>query len=267
MLQCTNILKRLISILITASICCNVHAQTAIADMAFIEGGIYTPLYGNDSVPVQVKPFYMDIAPVTNQQFLEFVEQYPKWQRDNTKRLFADEMYLSHWKNNTELGNNAPSNAPVTHVSWFAAKAYCECQQKTLPSIDEWEIVAMAGADKKDARKEENYNQRILDWYEKPSSFPPKEVKSTFKNYWGVYDLNSLIWEWTYDFNSVLISGESRKDGAVDRNLFCSAGAVGATDLMNYAAFLRYAFRGSLKANYNIKNLGFRCVKRIPLKK
>ena len=30
---------------------------------------------------------------------------------------------------------------------------------------------------------------------------------------------------------------------------------------MNYAAFMRYAFRGSLKANYSTRNLGFRCAK------
>ena len=32
---------------------------------------------------------------------------------------------------------------------------------------------------------------------------------------------------------------------------------------MNYAAFMRYAFRGSIKANYTTKNLGFRCAKNI----
>ena len=85
----------------------------------------------------------------------------------------------------------------------------------------------------------------------------------TNKNIWGVYDLHGLVWEWTLDFNSVLISGESRKDVDTDRDLFCAGGAVGAKDLMNYAAFMRYAFRGSIKANYSIQNLGFRCVKDI----
>ena len=83
---------------------------------------------------------------------------------------------------------------------------------------------------------------------------------STFKNYWGVYDLHGLVWEWTLDFNSVMVTGESRKGSTGDNNMFCGAAAVGATDLMNYAAFMRYAFRGSVKANYAIKNLGFRCV-------
>ena len=85
-------------------------------------------------------------------------------------------------------------------------------------------------------------------------------IGSTFKNYWKVYDLHGLVWEWTLDFNSVLITGESRKDVDKDSNLFCGSAAVNATDLMNYAAFMRYAIRGSLKAKYSMKNLGFRCV-------
>ena len=65
-----------------------------------------------------------------------------------------------------------------------------------------------------------------------------------------MYDLHGLVWEWTLDFNSVLISGESRKDVDTDTNLFCGSATIGATDLMNYAAFMRYAIRGSVKANY-----------------
>ena len=71
--------------------------------------------------------------------------------------------------------------------------------------------------------------------------------------------MHGLVWEWTSDFNSIFLSGESRKDKDTDNNLFCGSGSVNATDLMNYAAFMRYAFRGSLKAKYTTKNLGFRC--------
>ena len=75
--------------------------------------------------------------------------------------------------------------------------------------------------------------------------------------------MHGLVWEWTSDFNSVLISGESRQDVDTERNLFCGSASINATNLMDYAAFMRYAFRGSIKANYNIQTLGFRCAKSI----
>ena len=230
--------------------------------MASIKGGTYMPLYGRDSLKVTISDFQMDVFPITNSQFLDFVKKYPKWQRSKVKRLFADGNYLMAWKSDTALSEKQSLNAPITNVSWFAAKDYCECQGKRLPTVDEWEYVAMANKELPDARTLKNYNAYILEWYETPKTFN-HNIGSTFKNYWNVYDLHGLVWEWTFDFNSVLISGESRKDVDNDSNLFCGSAAIGATDLMNYAAFMRYAIRGSVKAKYAMKNLGFRCVKNI----
>lgn len=230
------------------------------SEMVSIKGGTYIPLYGRDSLQVTVKDFKMDVYPVTNKAYLKFIKEHSKWQRSKVKKLFADGNYLMAWKSDTELGDSQSTKAAVTTISWFAANDYCECQGKRLPTVDEWEYVAMANEDLPDARKLETYNAYILGWYEKPKTFN-NDIGSTFKNYWNVYDLHGLVWEWTSDFNSVLISGESRKDVDNDSNLFCGSAAVGATDLMNYAAFMRYAIRGSLKAKYAMKNLGFRCVK------
>lgn len=232
------------------------------SEMVTIKGGEYIPLYGRDSATVKVTSLQMDVYPVTNAQFLNFIKKYPKWQKSKVKALFADKNYLRKWEADTLLGRYLPKNAPVTNVSWFAAKAYCDCQNKRLPTVDEWEYAAMADKTLPDARKNKSYNQYILEWYETPKTHNNK-IGKTFKNYWGVYDLHGLVWEWTLDFNSVLISGESRKDVDKDSNLFCGTAAIGATDLMNYAAFMRYAFRGSIKANYAVQNLGFRCVKDI----
>ncbi|WP_232734702.1 formylglycine-generating enzyme family protein [Polaribacter sp. ALD11] len=228
--------------------------------MVPIKGGNYIPLYGRDSMKVSINDFLMDVYPVTNKEYLAFIKKHPKWQRSKTIKLFVDGSYLREWKTDTTLNVNQKLKSPVTQVSWFAAKSYCESQGKRLPTVDEWEYVAMANKTMPDARKEEAYNQFILGWYEKPKTFN-QTIGSTFRNYWRVYDLHGLVWEWTSDFNSVLISGESRKDVDKDSNLFCGSAAINATDLMNYAAFMRYAIRGSLKARYSMRNLGFRCVK------
>ena len=229
------------------------------SEMVSIKGGTYTPLYGRDSLQVTIEDFKMDVYPVTNEDFIKFVIDYPKWKKSKVIQLFADASYLMSWSSDTSIGESQSLKAAVTNVSWFAANAYCECQGKRLPTVDEWEYVAMADEKTPDARKIKTYNEYILSWYEKPKTFN-NEIGSTFKNYWNVYDLHGLVWEWTSDFNSVLISGESRKDVDNDSNLFCGSAAIGANDLMNYAAFMRYAIRGSVKAKYTMKNLGFRCV-------
>lgn len=237
------------------------YSQTE-TKMVTIGAGSFIPLYGStEDKVVNVEAFLLDVYPVTNKQYLEFVKKNPDYRRSSVKRLFADKSYLSHWVSDLDFGDLDP-DAPVTNISWFAARKYCDCLDKRLPDLEEWEYAAMADNKHKDARTKEEFNKYILGWYEKNKTYNNK-VGSTFKNYWGVYDMHGLVWEWTFDFNSIFLSGESRKDKDSDRELFCGSASVNATDLMDYAAFMRYAFRGSLKASYTTKNLGFRCAKNI----
>ena len=229
-------------------------------NMVLVEGGSYIPLYGKAKNPINVANFKIDVYPVTNANYLLFVEKNPKWRKSNVKKIFAEETYLNTWSNDTTLNKAMSPNGPVTNVSWFAANAYCECNGARLPTIDEWEYVAMSDETLKDARKKVSYNQYILDWYEKNNTYK-NDIGTTYKNKWGVFDMHGLVWEWTSDFNSILISGENRGDPSNDKNLFCGSGSLGANDLMNYAAFMRYAFRSSMKANYSVQNLGFRCAR------
>jgi len=231
------------------------------ANMTSIEGGDYLPLYGDVKNETHVGTFQLDIYPVTNHEFLDFVRDQEEWQKDKPIKLYTDEAYLNHWASPLDLGQARP-DAAVTNVSWFAAKAYCAWKVKRLPTLDEWEYAAMAGEQNMDARTSEDYNQYILSWYETARTYL-NPVGSGMKNVYGVFDLHGLVWEWTYDFSSVLLSSESRNGGNPDNNLFCGSSAIGATDLMNYAAFMRYAFRSSMKARYTSRNLGFRCAKNL----
>ncbi len=226
--------------------------------MVLVKGGSFVPLYGATSKnPVIVKSFFIDIYPVTNSDYLSFIKKKSDLSKSKIKGIFADKSYLQYWTSDFDFGNANPKS-PVTNVSWFAAKKYCEFLGKRLPTMDEWEYVAMADEKKTDARTRSEFNKYILSWYEKSKTYE-NSIGKTFKNYWGVYDMHGLVWEWTADFNSIFLSGESRKDKSEDKNLFCGSASVNATDLMDYAAFMRYAFRGSLKAQYSTKNLGFRC--------
>lgn len=262
-------MRRLLTILLMLGACSIAQAQKSTpANMVHVKGGTFVPLYGSNNQSISVQDFIMDKYPVTNAQYEAFVAEYPKWKKSEVKALFADAGYLKHWASPLGVGPAADKlkDSPVINVSWFAAKAYCECQGKRLPTVNEWEFAALASETKKDASSEPSFYQRSLDWYSQPNPKYLPPVQNAFKNYYGLYGMIGLVWEWTSDFNSALIVGESRQNASLDRQLFCGAGSTGASDVKNYVAFMRYAFRSSLKANYTVANLGFRCVQDVPAK-
>lgn len=261
---------RMISIALIglAGMCPRAEAQgvpapaSAPSGMALIPAGVFKPLFRgeNELKEISVKPFFLDVVPVTNRDFLEFVRANPKWRRSQVKRLFADESYLKHWSDDLAF-NDGLTNVPVTWVSWFAAKTYAQWQGKRLPSMTEWEYAAAASPTRPDGENDAAFQKEVLRWYatRAPEALPNVGTGST--NFYGVRDLHGLVWEWVSDFNTAMVTGDARGDTGLERQLFCGAGAQNATDRANYAAFMRYGFRSSLKAGYAIHNLGFRCAK------
>ena len=76
-------------------------------------------------IPVNVDSFYIDKYEVTNEQFLNFTKEHPE--------------YASRtWSGGAE--------DPVTHVTWYAAKAYCAWQYKRLPTEADGSTRARGGA-------------------------------------------------------------------------------------------------------------------------
>lgn len=233
--------------------------------MVLVAGSSYQPLYAREAKSRTVAPFYMDISQVTNAQFLTFVKSHPEWQRSRVARSRADSAYLQHWAGDLDLGPDAAkiADTPVTNVSWFAAKAYCEAQGKRLPSEDEWESAARADATRLDATRDQAFLRQLLEWYATPAAQMAGSVQSAPVNVHGLRGLHGLVWEWVYDFNATMIVGDSRGDGSLERSRFCGAGSLLAADVNNYAAYMRYAFRSSLKGTYCVGSLGFRAVRSV----
>ena len=233
--------------------------------MVRIPAGTYAPILRSTDEPdrVPVAEFLLDARPVTNAEFLEFVRAYPKWQRSRVSPLFADHGYLGDWAGDLELGPRAAADAPVVRVSWFAARAFAVAQGKRLPTTAEWERAAAAGFTSADGAKEPGFTSTVLGWYAKPTPATLPAAGSGRANFLGARDLHGLVWEWVDDFNTAMVTGESRGDTGLERTLFCGAGAAGARDLTNYPAFMRAGLRSSLRANYAVPNLGFRCAQTI----
>lgn len=220
----------------------------------------------NEPKEVLVPAFAIDRAPVDNAAFLAFVLAHPRWQRGVMKPVHGDGGYLMHWARPTTLGpaglDNRPEQ-PVTRVSWYAAKAYCQAQGKRLPTEAEWELVAAADETRFDARRDPAFQAQILAWYARPAGRLLQGAGSGRPNAWGVRDLHGLVWEWVYDFNNTMVTGDNRERSSPDKQQFCGAGALAASDDADYASFMRYAFRSSLEAAFTARSLGFRCARNL----
>ncbi len=231
------------------------------AGMARIPAGTWQPIFrtGGDAKEAAVPAFWLDILPVTNADYLEFVRANPRWRRSQIKRLFAEQGYLARWAGDLELGPQAPPQAPVVHVSWFAAKAFAAWRGKRLPTEAEWERAAAVPPASPGAGEGEEVRRRIAAWYATPAGRAPGPVGRTPASREGVHDLHGLIWEWVSDFSTTMVTGDARRDGGLDAQLFCAAGAAGAAAPSDYLAFMRFGFRSSLKGDYVLPQLGFRC--------
>lgn len=232
------------------------------ADYVTIAGGTFASVLPADdkAADARVAPFALRVTPVTNAEFLAFVTAHPQWRRDRVPRVMAEARYLQHWSSADALGPDALPRQPVTHVSWFAAQAFCEAEQARLPTWNEWEFTAAADETRADARSDPAWRERILNWYAQPSSDTLAAVGGE-PNVYGARDMHGLVWEWVDDFNALLVASDSRDQNDPDRLKFCGAGAMNLRDRDNYAVLMRVAMLSALKAADTTNRLGFRCAR------
>lgn len=233
-----------------------ISAQGFAADPMVRLGGAFRPFdFKKDQKPIVIKKFLLDAYPVSVGDYSLFLQKNPEWRRGSVPSIKADLGYLKDFGS-----ERTQPQSVMTQVSWFAARAYCKTQGKRLPTLYEWEFAAT----RNQWDKKPSVNRRILAWFSQPNHGAEKAlVGSGLASPQGVHDLHGLIWEWVEDFNSSTVTGDARADTSGETNLFCGATALTGSDLADYATYMRYGMRSSLRGSYTGNNLGFRCAKDI----
>ncbi len=223
---------------------------------ALITAGTYRPLFPRSKTEptVHVRTFRLDRRPVTNGDFLSFVQAKPEWARDRVAAVVAEPAYLAHWQAPRALGPQVDAEQPVVGVSWYAARAYCAWRGGRLPTEAEWERAGVASRTSADGSDDSAWRAELLATYSRPAPARLPRVGSA-PNFWGVSDMHGLVWEWVLDFGNAITAFS----GGSDRLRFCGASGSSARDATDFAAFERTALRSSLRASFVLKNLGFRC--------
>jgi len=164
---------------------------------------------------IVVKPFAIDITPVTNDQFMQFVEaggyREKTWWSDAGRRWLDESgcQAPKHWESSgggwtaRVMDRESPIDPlrPVCHVSYHEAEAFARWVGKRLPTEIEWEVAAAwdasAGV------------RRDFPWGNEPAtrllanidqlSFETAPIGSYARNVspLGCYGMIGDVWEWT----------------------------------------------------------------------
>jgi gamma-glutamyl hercynylcysteine S-oxide synthase len=193
-------------------------------DMARFSGGLVqigtddrSAAYDNERPQhtVRVEPFWIDVFPVTNGEFAEFVDaaayQHREWWSEAGWRWLQESRVEcpKYWARSgsgwitRSMDHSGPliPSYPVSHVCYYEADAYARSKGKRLPTEIEWEAAASWDPVRQ--------RTRVYPWGDEPASstwanldqltFGTAPVGSYAQNVSpiGCYGMIGDLWEWT----------------------------------------------------------------------
>lgn len=191
----------------------------------------------------RVKPFFIDIVPVTCQQF---------------------EQFLSSYERSTYSPND---DQPATLVTWYMAKAYCRWRSINeglpedtyrLPTEYEWEAAVRGSTGTQYPWTSDNIKNLIYCGQHANTGTLP--VKQMTPGRFGLYDMLGNAWEWTESqYKGHPFSAD--RERTYSKDLRVVKGGCWLTPFEECRASLRSAFSPHERRG----NVGFRCARNVAL--
>ncbi len=180
----------------------NIHVEPLLTQMKIIQGGDF--IRGSDSgardeMPkhmIHLDPFALDVHPVTNEQFIRFLEVMGGEKDANNNdiiRLRESRIKRISGKLSIESGY---TKHPIVGVTWYGALAYAKWVGKRLPTEAEWEAAATSGVANCLYPTGNNIERSQANFFSSDTtavmSYPPNE--------YGLYDMAGNVYEWCNDW-------------------------------------------------------------------
>lgn len=262
------------------------------AEMVWIEGGRFMlgegPRYPEEGPPrdVGVGGFWMTQTEVTNAQFAEFVEATgyvtlaereppaipgapPEMLQPGSATFRAPTPDNPNWwswtvgaqwraPNGPETSIAGRGNDPVVQIAYDDALAYAEWKGMSLPSEEQWEYAARAGADampepkSSDGKSQANYYQGVFPARDLgEDGFTSRAPVGCFEaNAFGLHDMIGNVWEWT--------TTDAGRADAIEPVKVIKGGSFLCA--ANYCARYRPAARQFQERGLGTDHIGFRLV-------
>lgn len=177
-------------------------AEPLNGEMVVIRGGSFqrgSNYGGRDEVPrhtVTLSSFAIDIHPVTNEQFVRFLEAMGgEKDHNNNDIIRLRESRIKRFGGKLQI-ESGYSKHPVVGVTWYGAEAYAKWVGKRLPTEAEWEVAASCNLDDNIYPTGKNIERSQANFFSSDTtpvmSYPP--------NYFGLYDMAGNVYEWCSDW-------------------------------------------------------------------
>lgn len=179
-----------------------VEIQPLLTEMVLIGGGsFYRGGYDGqrDEQPkhrIHLPSFFLDIHPVTNEQFVRYLE-YAKGEQD---RYYNELIRLKDSRIQRRAGRliieDGYAKHPVVGVTWYGARGYAAWVGKRLPTEAEWEVAAACGVANLKYPCGDDITKQFANFFSSDTT----PVMSYPANLLGLYDMAGNVYEWCQDW-------------------------------------------------------------------